>query len=93
LTNAFSSQTFASYKNIKVKVFGNKGTPNQAFITTSDFQNAERLSFYNMGTYFGKDVKLIELDMIWEEYSPSSLNLPMPDGLPKQRIIEIPKEF
>jgi hypothetical protein len=91
LTNAFSSQTFAYYKNLKVRVFGNKRTPNEVFISTSDLQNAERLSFFNMGTYFGKDVKLIELDKIWEEYSPSPLNLPMPEGLPKERVLEIPR--
>lgn len=90
LTNAFSSQTFACYKNIKVKVFGNKRDSKVVFITTTDRQSAEYLGLFNMGNYFGKDVKISELDKLWEEYSPSTLSLPMPEGLPKERIVEIP---
>jgi hypothetical protein len=91
LSNAFFSQTYAIYGDIRVKVYGNTKNPDLVFITTIDRVKAEPQSFVDMGTYYGKDVGIAELDKLWEEYSPSSLNLPMPEGLPKERVIEIPK--
>lgn len=81
LDNAFYAQTYGLYKGISVKVFESKLNISNVEITTKE-KRANNLSFFDMTDYFIKEVKVLELDKIWEERSNSTYNLPMPIDLP-----------
>jgi hypothetical protein len=93
ILNAFSIRTYGIYKGYQFDV--NQLNKDETIgIVTSDIQAYEnlKLDFRDRGVY-QKEVLKIELEKIWEEYSPSPLKLPMPDGLPKVRVLEFPKNY
>jgi hypothetical protein len=96
LQNAFLIVTKAVFGGgvFTVEPFLNED--NILHLATQDLILGKRHGFYEMHdgqgrSYYLGEVNCKELDKLWEEYSPSSLNLPMPEGLPKERVIEIPK--
>ena len=92
ISNAFFIKTIAIYKGYKFDV-SQLNLKNLIGIVTEDKHTYEnlKLDLRERGVY-QKEIHINELEKLWEEYSPSSLNLPMPEGLPKERIIEIPKD-
>jgi hypothetical protein len=90
LTNAFFVITKAKYRDDECLVWGyNK--EKKITIFTLEESTGEKYDFIKLSDRYIKVVNLHELDKLWEEYSPSSLNLPMPEGLPKERVLEIPR--
>jgi hypothetical protein len=91
ISNALFIKTKCIYKGYQFDV-STSTADNMIGIVTDDKVAYEKLNldFREPGVY-QKEVFIIDVDKLWEEYSPSSLNLPMPEGLPKERVIEIPK--
>jgi hypothetical protein len=88
---AFFIKTRGIYKGYQFDV-SQLNQKNVIGIVTDNKQAYEhlKLDFRERGVY-QKEIFICELDKLWEEYSPSSLNLLMPEGLPKERIIDISK--
>jgi len=89
ILNAFFVQTYGLYEGIKVKVFEYKPNPNLIYITTEDKIAFEKHSFCDMTGHYGKDIKITDLEKLWEERSPSEYDLPMPKGLELIKEIDI----
>ena len=86
--NAFFIKTRGIYKGYQFDVCW-LNLNNVIGIVTDDKQVYEnlKLDFRERGVY-QKEIHINELERLWEEYSLSSLNLPMPEGIPKVRFIE-----
>lgn len=55
------------------------------------FENLN-LEFRDRGVY-QTEIKIHELEKLWEERTPSNFNLPMPVGIELIKELEIPKDF
>ena len=86
--NAFFIKTKGIYKGYRFDVFS-LNLNNLIRIVTDEKTAYENLKLdcRDRGVY-QKEIFLDELDELLEEYSPSSLNLSIPAGLPKERIIK-----
>ncbi|MFO0321357.1 MAG: hypothetical protein ACK504_02905 [Bacteroidota bacterium] len=83
IKNAFYSQTFGLYENVRVKVFEYKNNRERLYtIATSDSLDGEKLNMIEVNvSWYVKTIKLSDLTKLWEERSSSQYDLPMPDGL------------
>jgi hypothetical protein len=92
ISNAFFIKTLGVFKGYQFDI-SQLNQKNLIGIITDNKQAFEdlNLDFRERGVY-QKEILICELDLLKEEYSPSSLDLPIPEGLPKERIIEIPNE-
>lgn len=57
-----------------------------------------KLNFYELHDGHGKpyylnEIKISDVEKIWEERSQSSLDLPLPEGLALRKEIDLPNEF
>lgn len=92
ISNAFFIKTVGVYKGYQFDI-SQLNLNNVIGIVTDDKQAYENLNldFREKGVY-QKEIFINELDKLWEVYLPSLLNLPMPEGLPNEHIIEIPHD-
>lgn len=89
IDNAFFVQTFGLYKRIKVKVFNYKPDSGSVYITTEEKIALDMYSFLDQGNFYGKDIKVEELEKIWEERKVSQYGLPLPTGLELYKEIKL----
>ena len=87
VSNAFSVRTYGIYKGYQFDIC-QLNENDSIGVVTDDKRAYERLNldFRDRGVY-QKEVKINELEKLWEEFTPSKLNLPMPEGIEKKKII------
>ncbi|MFO0322474.1 MAG: hypothetical protein ACK504_08600 [Bacteroidota bacterium] len=93
ITNAFSISTFGIYKGYQFDV--NTMIDNSYIGIVTDNKEAFdklNLEFRDRGVY-QKEIKISELEKLWEVRSISNLDLPIPEGLKEYEEIEIPKNI
>lgn len=91
ITNAFFAQTVGIYNGEKVNVFEYLANPTHVYIVSKDKTNIEKNSFVDMGDHCAKEVKVLEIERLWEERSPCQFDIPMPKGLELIKEFELPK--
>lgn len=96
LSNAFKVTTKALFKGKEFLVEPYYGDKTHIHISTKDLVLGKELGFFELHDGFGNpyylgEVKILDLEKVWEEYSPSTLDLPMPNNLPNVRVLEIQK--
>lgn len=91
ISNALFINTYGMYRGVKVKVYEYKKDPTLIHITINDIANLSLNGFEDMGSYFIKEIQLIELDKLWEERTSSQFNFPMPTTIDVYKEIEIPR--
>ena len=89
IDNAFSIRTYGIYKGYKFDVNKLNGE-NIIGIVTDDKNAFEdlKLEFRDRGVY-QKEIKINELDKLWEERTQSTHDLPLPKGLELIKEIDI----
>lgn len=98
LENAFFVITKAKYKGEIFEVKPYYGDEIHLHLATKNLELGKKLNFYELHDGYGipyylGEIKIWEIDKLWEEYTTSSLNLPMPKDFPKERIIEIQRDI
>lgn len=93
ITNAFSVCTMAIYKNEVFNVEPYYGDDIHLHLATKDLELGKKLGFYELHDSYGKsyylgEIKIIEVEKIWEERQPSSYNVPMPENIELIKLIK-----
>jgi hypothetical protein len=88
--NAFSVRTRGIYRSYQFDV-NNINVENTIGIVTDNKNAFEdlKLEMRDRGVY-QKEIKIIELDKLWEERSQTTLDLPLPKGLELMKEMDIP---
>lgn len=91
VTNSFFIRTYGTYRGFRFDINQLNDSDKIGIVTDSkEAYDSLHLEFRDRGVY-QKDVELKELESLWEEYSQTALNLPMPKELPAKRQLEIPQ--
>jgi hypothetical protein len=95
LANAYQVKTMGLFNGFIFQIFNVTYTiDNIVRIGTNkrnEFNSATNTVEENKNWYI-YDIKISELEKLWEERTPTEYNLPMPEGLELYKEIEIPKE-
>jgi hypothetical protein len=96
LSNAFQIFTYCIYKGFKFKVTEFEPDSTIVNIETYDINANNELKLYSFTDWenrplYSDQVRISELEKLWEERKPTEFNLPMPEGLEEYKEIEIPK--
>lgn len=91
LENAFYIITKAIYRGQEFNVWVYHEDRKKLTIYTFNEDLGQKFQFIKLSDRSIKEVGINEIEKIWEERSPSSYNLPMPDGLELVKEIKIPK--
>ncbi len=86
ITNAFFVITKANYKGYKFEVEPYFGDEIHLHLATKDLELGKKLGFYEIHDGYGKpyylgEIKISEVDKIWEERTKSVYDIPLPNGL------------
>lgn len=88
IKEAFAVKTFGIYKGYKFQLFDFGLDSNIISIGTKDIKASKNLHLFEVGDlWFMTEVKLSDVESIWEERTPA-LNLPMPKGVEKLFVIK-----
>jgi hypothetical protein len=98
ISNAFFVATKAKYKGEIFDVEPYYGDEIHLHITTKNRELGMKLNFYELHDGHGKpyylnEIKISDVEKIWEERSQSSLDLSLPEGLEFRKEIDLPKEL
>lgn len=94
LKNAFFVSTKALYNAQIFEVHPYYGDDIHLHLATKDLELGKKLGFYELYDGYGKpyylgEIKIIEVEKIWEERKPSSYNIPMPEGIELIKLINL----
>ena len=92
LDNAFVIQTKALYKGYVFDVDSNLLKGELLCLLTKNEEIGKKLNFSELSNHYEKssyieDIKLKNIEKLWEERTPSTYDLPMPKGLEKIKVI------
>jgi hypothetical protein len=93
LKNAFFIITKASYKGEVFEVEPYFGDEIHLHLSTKDLELGKRLNFYELHDGYGKpyylgEIKISEVEKIWEECQESIYDVPIPNNIELVKIIK-----
>ena len=96
LKNAFIVITKAKYKGENFEVEPYCGDEIHLHLATKDLELGKRLNFFELHDGFGKpyylgEIKISEVEEIWEERTKSNYNLPIPENIEVRKLIKCKK--
>lgn len=93
LSNAYQIFTFCIYQGFQFRVIEFEPDTTIVNIETYDEEANDKLSLYKFTDWqnrpiYSNQVKISQLEKLWEERSPSEYNLPMPEGLEQYKELK-----
>lgn len=93
LTNAFFVTAKANYKGEVFEIQPYLGDEIHLHLATKDLELGKKLNFYELHDGNGKpyylgEIKISEIEKIWEERQKSIYDVPMPDGIKEYKEIK-----
>ena len=89
LKNAFFIKTKVIFHSDIYDLWAFNNVTQKFTIYTTNDELGQKNNFLKLSDRFIREINFSDVKKLWEEYLPSSLNLPMPEGLPKKRVLEI----
>jgi len=93
ITNAYFVITKAKYKGELFEVEPYYGDDIHLHLATKNVELGKKLNFYELHDGYGKpyylgEIKISEVEEIWEERTKSNYNLPIPENIEVRKLIK-----